>query len=831
MNRILPILILGHRGRSQKWLSQSPMNLLMMSAALLLLFLAPLQRSDAAYIYVTTIQDKISSTGGCSLKEAIYASNLRQSIAVAGYDSDGTPQIIPTECVAGNGSDTIVLPPNALLQLNLVADDATGYTGPSATPTVTSNLTIEAYGATLQRIGSKNMRLFVVGPNATLTIRNAYIKGFVAQGGNGNGGGGGGLGAGGAIFTNTGTLTLEFSTFEGNFAAGGNGSFYGVDYSGGGGGGMGGDGGPRTLFGAGGGGGGSRGAGGPPQSTSGLGATVSPGGGGGGTVQAATASLGGIQCGANGGDVSDDGGTAACAGGGGGGGGAGATCIPLVGLEAGNGGNGNYGGGGGGGGNCGNVSGNDGGSGGFGGGGGAAGGQGAITDSNGGNGGFGGGAGVSPDNPGSKGLFGGSASNSNSGGGAGLGGAIFNYNGTVIVQNSTFTRNDAVGGRKADDQDTIEGTGEGHGGAIFSLNGTTTVENVTIDGNLASGSGGGIYLWQDTTGLIFGEDLYPITFILRNSIIANSGGSDDAAANQCTLNAAVITGGDWRGNLIQNNDSCDYNSGSGTVSSADPLLGPLQNNGGYTPTMAIGENSPAWNRADVTTSTVIDQRGSKRPELGGYDIGAYELCDIDPTTVCKPLQLCFFQSLTIGVSPAAGGTTSPSPGTTVQCLDSIVSLTAIPNPGYTFTGWSGNVSYPANASTVLVMAEPQSVTANFVSCNCATNVGGSVTVTHGPIVLNPITKRYAQTITVINSSATLIAGPIVLILDGLSANATLYNAAGTTDSVAPPVGSPYLSMNGSLAPGQMASFSLQFTNSTNSSISYTTRVLAGPGSI
>jgi hypothetical protein len=406
-----------------------------------------------------------------------------------------------------------------------------------------------------------------------------------------------------------------------------------------------------------------------------------------------------------------------------------------------------------------------------------------------------------------------------------LGGAIFSDAGNVTIENSTFTGNDSVGGRTADATDTVAGTGEGHGGAIFSRDGSLTILNSTIAGNLSSGSGGGIYFYQDPTNPT-------VAFILRNTIVANNGGSDDAAAKQCTLNAAVITGGDWRGNLIQNNDPsnpCDYPSGSGTVSTEDPLLGPLQNNGGYTPTMAIGENSPAWNTADASTSTVTDQRGSKRPELGGYDIGAYELCSLDPTVTCQPIQLCFFESLTITASPSGGGTTSPLPGTTQQCRDSVVSLVALPNLGYTFTGWSGNVSLPANASTVVVMAEPQNVTANFALCSCVVNVSAYVTVTRGALILNVASGQVFQTVTITNTSSATIIGPISLVLDSLSANASLSNATGSLNVLGPP-DSPYINVaGGNLAPGQNTSITLQFADPTRAAISYATRVLAGPG--
>ena len=82
---------------------------------------------------------------------------------------------------------------------------------------------------------------------------------------------------------------------------------------------------------------------------------------------------------------------------------------------------------------------------------------------------------------------------------------------------------------------------------------------------------------------------------------------------------------------------------------------------------------------------------------------------------------------------------------------------------------------------------------------------------------------------VTNVSAAAITGPISLVLDGLSANAALFNATGLTDSLDPPAGSPYLNSAASLAPGQSAMFALQFTDLTKTAITYGTRVLAGPG--
>jgi len=75
-----------------------------------------------------------------------------------------------------------------------------------------------------------------------------------------------------------------------------------------------------------------------------------------------------------------------------------------------------------------------------------------------------------------------------------------------------------------------------------------------------------------------------------------------------------------------------------------------------------------------------------------------------------------------------------------------------------------------------------------------------------------------------------VSGPVWLVLDNLSVDATLYNSAGTTANF-PPLGSPYIGVNvGSgnvLNPGQTATVTLDFADPSRGGISYTARVLAG----
>ena len=245
--------------------------------------------------------------------------------------------------------------------------------------------------------------------------------------------------------------------------------------------------------------------------------------------------------------------------------------------------------------------------------------------------------------------------------------------------------------------------------------------------------------------------------------------------------------------------------------------------------MAIGPNSAAFNTADTSTSLSLDQRGIPRPSDGGFDIGAFEYCDFARDFNCNIVGDVQTEPLTILISPSGAGTTTPGAGTNLEVQNTITAVTATANPGFQFSTWQGNVAAPDNATTTVVMNQSQTITAVFVPCGCAADVSTSISVTRGGYVLNPGTGRFVQTDTLTNNSANTITGPISLVLDSLSPDATLFNATGTTDTLEPPAGSPYINAAVTLAPGQSVPIQLQFTDATRGAVTYNTRVLAGPG--
>jgi hypothetical protein len=302
--------------------------------------------------------------------------------------------------------------------------------------------------------------------------------------------------------------------------------------------------------------------------------------------------------------------------------------------------------------------------------------------------------------------------------------------------------------------------------------------------------------------------------------------------------------GAFAGNLITQNATGQimrektFVACPGVVTTADPQLAPLALNAGPTPTLAIAASSPAWNTADFATSLVFDQRRQRRPALGGVDIGAFELCLQNLLDVQSACVISGFEEspggaealpLTIDVDPTGSGTTVPAEGTISVAASSAVTLKATPNPGYRFAGWSQNVADPANPSTVIFMITSQTVIAKFDACSCAEDVTSSIGLAYGGFTLNPMTRRYVQTVTLKNNSSAPIAGPVSLVLDQLTANVALYNPSGTTSLILP-AGSPYLNVDAILSPGQSVSVQLQFTNPGNVAVTYQARVLAGPGS-
>jgi hypothetical protein len=212
-----------------------------------------------------------------------------------------------------------------------------------------------------------------------------------------------------------------------------------------------------------------------------------------------------------------------------------------------------------------------------------------------------------------------------------LGGGIYN-SGKLTVSASTIANNTVQAGfRNSSLRVAIAA-----GGGIFSQ-GTLIMSNSTLAGNTARRIGLGFVRYYGAgISNVGGANISNSTIsenahggvssnvgfsaTIQNSILAN---------NSPNCDSTMISDG----YNLSNDGSCNFKH-TGDLNNHNPLLGPLQNNGGPTETMALLSGSRAIDAGNPAGCTdgqgallKIDQRGLPRPnreDRGGCDMGAYE---------------------------------------------------------------------------------------------------------------------------------------------------------------------------------------------------------------
>jgi hypothetical protein len=208
------------------------------------------------------------------------------------------------------------------------------------------------------------------------------------------------------------------------------------------------------------------------------------------------------------------------------------------------------------------------------------------------------------------------------GGVIGRGGGLFNDdNGDLTVRSSLVSGNTAL-------SDWAEG------GGIAGDSATTTVTNSTVTQNTATnGAGGDIGAFGGGIRQAGGTLIITHCTIVDNHVVAPGGPVPGYGGG-----VAIFGGTSQIHNTIvaQNDATTGGNDLYGTPTNAsfnliggDPLLGPLQDNGGPTATMALLPGSPAIDAGDPNPddAPMFDQRGPgyRRIVNGRLDIGAFEV--------------------------------------------------------------------------------------------------------------------------------------------------------------------------------------------------------------
>jgi CSLREA domain-containing protein len=347
------------------------------------------------------------------------------------------------------------------------------------------------------------------------------------------------------------------------------------------------------------------------------------------------------------------------------------------------------------------------------------------------------------------------------------------------------------------------------GGLYLNTTGTVTVANTTLSDDRA-GNGGGVYISSGAPSFI--NDTFA-----DNQARASDGGGIYGPASATTIQNTIIAdnaGGDCntlagaadKGNNLDSDGTC-FSTGTGDKIAVDPLLGPLQDNGGPGPTLDLLTGSPAIGAGsnvacNASPVSGFDERGVARPQGTFCDIGAVETATADvaitntaPSSAVQGTPMTYTLSVTDnGVGPAGnvvvtdtlpssatyfGSTTSQgscSGTTTVTCsLGSVakgstakITITVIPTA-------TGSLSDTASASTAQTDPNTANNSATATTTITPTTTTTTVTVTKtvnvAPVVLTGTASHIKST------SATLSA------VVNPAGETTTYNFVVTTGNV------------------------------------------------
>jgi hypothetical protein len=374
------------------------------------------------------------------------------------------------------------------------------------------------------------------------------------------------------------------------------------------------------------------------------------------------------------------------------------------------------------------------------------------------------------------------------------GGGVFN-GGTLTLTNSTVSGNVA---RK-------DGGGIFNESTVDSFSSTIANNRADAESN-GSGIGGGVYNWSALGA----------TFNFQNTIIANNQvGSNPNNIRDC---AGTLTSEGYNLIRITPPGECNVAPVTGDVFSSDPLLGPLQNNGGSTQTHALLAGSPAIDGGnpggcgDNLGALLTDQRGFPRSidgnndSVAGCDIGAYELFTGSTSSVVAAL-LPSSRSVQLGVAATAFATIiNTGQGIAAGC--SIAPLTSVPatfvyqttNPATNqVTGFpNAAANIPAGAAQSFVFAitptAPIAPTDVQFSFDCANTESAPINVGLNTLLLSasntpvPDIVALAATTTndgIVNIPGTSGTGAFAVATVNVGAIGTITGSADTGNATLP----------------------------------------------
>ncbi len=259
-------------------------------------------------------------------------------------------------------------------------------------------------------------------------------------------------------------------------------------------------------------------------------------------------------------------------------------------------------------------------------------------------------------------------------------------------------------------------SGNAQGAGFYVLGATTrlNVVNSTIHANTATAGSGGT-AWGAGVLVVSGGTANITSSTVTNNAVTNtasisaSGGNVYAASGGVTIRDSIVAGGTadqpttancqglptFQGENIVSDATCG--APAGVVTIADPVLGPLQDNGGTTNSRSPVIGSPAVD-ALAGCTVAADQRGQQRPINGACDIGSVEL------------------GADVTVSQSVSNA-SPSPGSDVVITAVVTNKGADAAKGGRFTATLQNIQ-----SIVSVSASEGTCSTNGAAVTCELGV-------------------------------------------------------------------------------------------------------------
>ena len=299
--------------------------------------------------------------------------------------------------------------------------------------------------------------------------------------------------------------------------------------------------------------------------------------------------------------------------------------------------------------------------------------------------------------------------------GPGSGAGVINNASVVTIINSTIRNNTAD-----DPAFGCDGSG-GAGGGIGSLcgGGSFTVINSAIVNNWARAGGGAVFVngeqtiinstFSGNTALDIGSAMMSFA---DNTFISNSTFANNTARPGGGALAMFSATNELKANLLAGNtgdncllaeplDSLGYNvssdgscalTGPGDLLNASALLGPLQNNGGPTPTHALLPG-PGLDHvpASICPAPATDQRGVERAQRSACDSGAFEATDQTPPVISVP------SGITVNATTPGGAAVSFT-ATASDAFDGNLVTTCVPASGSIFAVGDTTVTCTASDS-------------------------------------------------------------------------------------------------------------------------------------